>query len=760
MSTENEVFRQNYPEAPQTTETIDLRLFSAFKVWGEFKAQHQQELATIKSLEPHQVTSLANNLADSVYKAIGFDPGESGVSRVSKNKLTKLVNAASPQGNTTIFVRHAEQSPPEWVFSIPRQDIRKIRMMQNPFNNEDLITNKAVAEAFSTGFSLHYLKAVTGKNLRIVSSENMRALEIAKVISHMVEDTTIRTDAGLTCITYKDERDEPSVTFDQLLADLPSGFMPWVPELVDKWCKETKGGKKPSQAIVESVGELYTEGLDSSGNDIIIALTHSQQLGEVLSLAGKLNDPGARFPELSMFVVNENSPTILRRGILQEETEMTNPNNKKKDLRKILEKLGGNYDWYKIRRDEFQTNEKIPFLVSPEPFGIITEESVEIQRIGDDVVAYMDAVDKLYKTDGDVKDLLDTGKPAQLRIPRGVRYLFVRPDLVISEEGFSICEIETSPFGLALAELLNKAYASADFTTMVPDGTLSKFLKDHTPNDGTIVYGPNTEQYKGQLQFLAKELMSGEGRSWDAQHIDTAITQDHASLYRGFYLHELFGDLFIHNLVESQTQNGNFDTITPSLTPHMEEKAALALVWDKRWGSFFRQELGESSFEHLRQVIPPTWIIGQEQHFSPGLPGGVESTLDLANISKSKRNFVLKKSGFGYGSSWAEGVTFLQEKSTSQAKNLLEAASRDISCLYIVQEFRKSREIPLTYDDKINRRVSTMNARVRITPYFSMVDPHKGQLVAIKTTGCENTNYIHASTGSINTAVSVQGSAQ
>lgn len=78
------------------------------------------------------------------------------------------------------------------------------------------------------------------------------------------------------------------------------------------------------------------------------------------------------------------------------------------------------------------------------------------------------------------------------------------------------------------------------------------------------------------------------------------------------------------------------------------------------------------------------------------------------------------------------------------------------TCLYIVQEFRKGKEIPLVYDDKANRKSSEMKARIRITPYFSMVDSNKGRLVAIKATGCENTNYIHASTSSINTAVSAE----
>lgn len=54
--------------------------------------------------------------------------------------------------------------------------------------------------------------------------------------------------------------------------------------------------------------------------------------------------------------------------------------------------------------------------------------------------------------------------------------------------------------------------------------------------------------------------------------------------------------------------------------------------------------------------------------------------------------------------------------------------------------------------EKDHYELGQMHARIRLTPYFSM---RNRELTAIKATGCENTNYIHASTGSINTAVGI-----
>lgn len=423
-------------------------------------------------------------------------------------------------------------------------------------------------------------------------------------------------------------------------------------------------------------------------------------------------------------------------------------------MRKIIENSGDSYEWYKIRRTEYDMNQKIPFLVSPQPLHLSKDEADEILRIGKDAVNFMHAADELYRSEAEVKDLLDRGKPPKFQEKREARYLFVRPDLIITKQGFSICEIETSPFGLALAELLNRSYRSAGFNTMVDDGALRQFLINNTPPRGTLIYSEKTSSYEGQLQFLARELLSDEKmeRKWNAKHVDSALGENHNSVYRGFYQYEYVDDLFINSVVSRLMDHPEIEVL-PSFTPHMEEKALLALIWDRRWESFLTKSLGTAALKNLREVVPPTWVVGQEQFFIPGLPHGIPSSEGLASLTKSKRVFVLKKSGFGSGSSWAEGVNFLQEKSAEKARSLLMSASQDTQSLYVVQEFKPSQERQVTYN-KDGQTIAKMQARLRLTPYFSMAADNEGQLVAIKATGCENTNYIHASTGSINTAVS------
>lgn len=416
-----------------------------------------------------------------------------------------------------------------------------------------------------------------------------------------------------------------------------------------------------------------------------------------------------------------------------------------------IEQIVGETEIYKARKDEFDTDDKVPFRVSPTPFILTPEQKTEVENIGNDIVAYFKAIDELYRTDSEVQGILNTGKPELFLVQTPTKYLFVRPDIIITPEGFRICEIETSPFGLGLAEVLNRAYRQGGFETLVADGSLETLVHAHTPSEGRIVFTSKTDQYAGQMTFLADKVFSGKDREWSAAKVNDLTPDELENIYRGFYLSEYVQDDAVKALLEKQI--GEARDILPSPTPHMEEKAILAFIWDSRFETHLRSRLGDAAFKHLREVIPPNWIVGQEEHFAPGLPGNMNSSTGLASLSRSKRAFVLKPSGFSDTSSWAEGVNFLHKKSGESATQLLNTAIDDKTALHVIQEFKKGSINPMSYSDESGKIVH-MSARVRLTPYFSATSGDEGRLVAIKATGRENTDLIHGSSDSINTAVS------
>lgn len=422
-------------------------------------------------------------------------------------------------------------------------------------------------------------------------------------------------------------------------------------------------------------------------------------------------------------------------------------------MRSAIESVLGNHSIYTARRQEFDTGQKIPFRVSPVPFSLNKDQKNDIKNIGHDVVNYFHAVDEMYSNNmGGVRSILDTGKPQIFLGSEQSHYLFARPDLIITPDGFSICEIETSPFGLALAEILNKANRKEGFETMVSESTLPAQIQKNTPIEGNIIYSKKTQAYSGQMTFLADKTFSGFGRSWKAGIIDDSTNVQRSNIYRGFYLSEYLTDPSVKFLLDRQIIDKN--SLIPSPTPHMEEKAILSLIYDKRFEEYLRKKLGDASIKHLKAVIPPTWIVGQEQFFSPGMPNNISSSIGLANLSKSKRAFVLKTSGFSENSSWKEGVHFLQRESAEKTLQLLHDAEQDKTGLHIIQEFRKGLNIPMQFESEDEKTEIPTSARIRLTPYFSVTDDSQdGNLIAIKATCCENTDYIHASSTSINTAV-------
>lgn len=297
----------------------DPRLPRAFNSWIQFSQNNSQQIEKIGLLQPKEVVSLAHELWGAISKAIGVEAFTAPFSSISEDKLVQLTDSVAGMGNRIIFMKHGEQSPPEWIYSLTNPALQKIRMMRNPFNKQDFLTNNGLVDVFVTALALLHVQMATGKRVRIFSSENLRAKEAAYAISTIISGSTVSTLEGLNCITYKDEIDQPPITEEDLLNDLPLGIMPWNPELVDKLCKRPKSGMSQSESIINTIDSLVEYSDRKNGNKLAIVLTHNQQIAEVLRVAGKLDDPSVRFPELTMVVLKDKQePIILQKGVLSE----------------------------------------------------------------------------------------------------------------------------------------------------------------------------------------------------------------------------------------------------------------------------------------------------------------------------------------------------------------------------------------------------------------------------------------------------------
>lgn len=388
----------------------------------------------------------------------------------------------------------------------------------------------------------------------------------------------------------------------------------------------------------------------------------------------------------------------------------------------------------------------IPFLVGSTPLALPSPILEEIEKLGKLITAYMDCVCEQYERNSDLREVLDFGKPSNFQ-NRKPTYLFVRPDLILTADGLKICEIEVSPFGLALSDILSHAYE--EMGVMNDPELLRDFVARNTPNVGAFLFSDKTVKFSGQLGYLAQEVFSNTSqRKWSATH---ASGHDGASVdanYRGFYLHETLGDDTLATIAFSINT-------TPTPTPFYEDKALLALIWDKRFFNDLRLCLGNVDFDRLREYIPLTWIVGQEQFFEPGLPGNATDTLELAGMGKATRRVTIKESGFSSNMSWGKGVRFLDKMSQRQAvTHVGEVLQCGTSNLFIGQIFCEPSKISFSFhpNGKENEVVE-QEMGCRITPYYSAIGSNKGELLTVKATGRNGSRHIHAASDSVNTAI-------
>lgn len=413
-------------------------------------------------------------------------------------------------------------------------------------------------------------------------------------------------------------------------------------------------------------------------------------------------------------------------------------------IKDTLHGLASQHKFYVARNAKYDTGLHLPFRISSTPLTLSEREKDLILKLGPALVAFMQVCDSLYRTESSLQGLLASINMNSTQELSPSQYLFYRPDLLLTTEGFLMCEIETSPFGLGLSHLLNSAYNSEGFKTMVKPEALKNYVSSRFDSGGSIVFSDKTKAYVGQLEYLAENVFSTDQHQWSVKHASQVA--DENTIYRAHYIHEILHDDAIRSIY---TKNQTRD-VYPSLTRHMEEKMLLSLLWDERYQSQINQYVSSDKLELLRTIVPYTWVVGHEQYMLPSSRGKKPIKLeDLLSLNRSRRRFVLKVSGFSKDSSWAEGVYFLHKLSKANLAKLIQSVVGRKDCVYIIQEFREGQKEKLEYIGD-NGELIKMNGRVRITPYYGAKE---GELLTIKATMCEGTERIHASSDSINTAV-------
>jgi hypothetical protein len=399
------------------------------------------------------------------------------------------------------------------------------------------------------------------------------------------------------------------------------------------------------------------------------------------------------------------------------------------------------------------------WLLSPDAFPVENKFLTELEQLGHRLFVFQRACNQLYqlsvkgKQPDWVARYLDAGKPKELvefsrrkeirdDLPR-----VIRPDLILTDNGYIIAEIDSVPGGIGLTAWLNQTYSAFDKEIIGGiDGMLDGF-QSVLPNGGDIVISQESATYRPEMEWIAARLLAtgrvrptgGKDRhsphlnplpktgeagkdssvDWRVVAAENYEPKDGRAVYRFFELFDLPNIPKIDNLLRANAEGRV--TITPPIKPFLEEKMWFALFWLKPLHEFWRRELGEKYFLKLQEVIPYSWMLDPTplpQHaVIPRLE--IHDWREAARLSQKERDLLLKVSGFsplGWGS---RGVSLGSDLAHAEWEKRIENALATFdSSPTIMQRFHKGRLLEHRYWDPESGELKTIKGRVRLCPYY------------------------------------------
>ena len=372
------------------------------------------------------------------------------------------------------------------------------------------------------------------------------------------------------------------------------------------------------------------------------------------------------------------------------------------------------------------------WLLSPDPFPIEKKFLTELEQLGHRLFVFQRACNQLYqlsvkgKQPAWVARYLDAGKPPKLiefsrrkeirdDLPR-----VIRPDLILTENGYIIAEIDSVPGGIGLTGWLNQTYSGFDKEIIGDTNGMLDGFHSVLPNGGDIVISLEAATYRPEMEWIAARLKDRHrDLEWHVVAAENYEPQDDRAVYRFFELFDLPNIPNIDNTLRANAE-GRI-TITPPMKPYLEEKMWFALFWMQPLREFWRRELGEKYFIKLQEVIPYSWLLDPTplpQHaVIPRLE--IHDWREAAKLSQKDRDLLLKVSGFsplGWGS---RGVSLGADLPHAEWEQRIEHALETFEqSPTILQRFHKGRLFEHRYWDPESGELKTMKGRVRLCPYF------------------------------------------
>jgi len=410
------------------------------------------------------------------------------------------------------------------------------------------------------------------------------------------------------------------------------------------------------------------------------------------------------------------------------------------------------------------------WLLSPEAFPIEKKFLADLEQLGHRLFVFQRACNQLYQLSVKGKQpewvarYLDAGKPEQLiefsrrkqirdDLPR-----VIRPDLILTEKGYIIAEIDSVPGGIGLTDWLNQTYSSFDNDIIGDASGMLDGFRAVVPNGADIVVSQESATYRPEMEWLATRLRQNQtskiehptSNPWRFVAAENYGPQDGRAVYRFFELFDLPNIPGIDNTLRANAE-GRI-TITPPIKPYLEEKLWFALFWLQPLREYWRRELGEKYFMKLQEVIPYSWLLDPTplpQHaVIPRLE--IHDWHEAAKFSQKDRELLLKVSGFSPLSWGSRGVALGSDLPHADWEKRIEHSLATFeSNPTILQKFHKGALFEHPYWDSDSGQLRSMKGRVRLCPYYFVESDRVRLRCALATIAPADKKFLHGMSDAI-----------
>lgn len=345
----------------------------------------------------------------------------------------------------------------------------------------------------------------------------------------------------------------------------------------------------------------------------------------------------------------------------------------------------------------------VPWLVATEPFKINDNLKKKIERLGKSVYYYIDAIQKLYEVDKDVKGLLDLNVLEDLKgLDLEKKIQSFRLDIVVENNLPKITEVEEIYGNAGKMHAMQEAYG-VNF-----DKLFEAFAKENLKN---VLYDDTVKNYIPELNIFIKRMKKQCNIDVNLYPFSKINDEMTGTTWRFCYTKDF-------NQYNYETRqkiiNANMAYINPLFNGYAMKSIFIPL-YEQKYEVFFKENMGEKYYESLKRGTIKSEIINDKTDFN--------------SLINDRKNKVIKvvDSPKNLDYNWGSRGVYFGDTAKNKWEKIIEYVKKgeipfnpEINdVVFMVSELVNSDKYNIDFWDRENNCISTMyNARIRLGPIF------------------------------------------